>query len=144
MNLHIRDITSELSVLEQAAEVVRQEIPAYGSQTAGRLFATHMTARRTVGAFEDTEPSEVAGVMSYRVMENTGSLKIVQLAVEKSRQGRGIGSLLLHHADDIARRNGLGRVRLTAVDSAKHFYIDRGFVPVEYWNSSVIHRTVVY
>jgi ribosomal protein S18 acetylase RimI-like enzyme len=39
-------------------------------------------------------------------------LLIVNLAVAPDRQGRGLGSALLHHADDVAAELGLAEVRL--------------------------------
>ena len=72
---------------------------------------------------------------------------IHQFAVAPERQGRGLGSLLLAHAEGLAKRLGFTEVALDTAESAPQllaFYVRRGYRSVSsvHWNGKT-YRSIV-
>ncbi len=57
-----------------------------------------------------------------------GSAKLRQMAIDPALARRGLGTLLLRHAEAELRRLGTAEVRLSARDSATGFYARLGYV----------------
>ena len=119
-----------------AAVAIRDRQPADAAWTA-RLLDSAWGSTRVVtrGRLQDaaalpglvaTIADVPAGLLTYRI--DGPALEIVTL--NSLRPGRGIGSLLLNGATDIARRTGCGRVWLVTTNDNLHalrFYQRRGF-----------------
>lgn len=74
----------------------------------------------------------VAGVIVMWAV--TDHLHIDNLAVDPTHRGRGVGQLLLSHADETARANGLGEIRLytnEAMTENLGYYQRRGFTETD-------------
>lgn len=56
-----------------------------------------------------------------------GAVKMRQVAVDDSYQGKGIGRNLVKYADDYARDKGYKLVHCHARDTAKEFYLKQGY-----------------
>lgn len=62
---------------------------------------------------EPTVPTELAPVLARLVVElDPDALLIENVAVAPTARGRGLGTLLLDHAETLAREHGLARIRL--------------------------------
>ncbi len=72
------------------------------------------------------ESSEIVGCLLLRKLNN-GGLKLRQMAVASTQQGRGIGTALLEIAEDFALEIGLFFLELHARETAVSFYEKRGF-----------------
>ena len=77
------------------------------------------------------------------LMAGDGHLLIENLAVDPASQGRGAGSRLLRHAEEVARGLGLGEMRLytnAAFASNIAFYASRGYE--EYERGTIVPGSV--
>ena len=65
---------------------------------------------------------ELAGVLSFKKMEETGLLKMRQVATHPEHQGQGIGTALVAFSEKWARANGYTDFELNAREVAVKFY----------------------
>jgi len=81
-------------------------------------------------AFVAAEGDQVIGFITTRADEHTGIGHILNVAVDPSHQGRGIGSALIQHALDYFRSKGMTHAKIeTLVGNAagEHLYPKLGF-----------------
>jgi len=74
------------------------------------------------------------------IREDTETMRIVRMSVRKPYRKKGIGSLVLNHLVQIARRSGAGRVVLETTatwDGAIAFYKSYGFTEEGYRNGEI-------
>ena len=76
-----------------------------------------------IGAFED---DDMLGCCML-VEENSGVVKLRQMAVLNALQGKGIGRVLMTFAENIARDHGFKRLTMHARKSAVGFYEKHGY-----------------
>ena len=60
-------------------------------------------------------------------IENTSVIRMRQVAVKKNRQGKGVGTELVKHAEGIAKDRDFKRVELNARDTSIPFYKRNGY-----------------
>lgn len=70
----------------------------------------------------------LVGVVAWEIVTGEATLALHGLYVDPAQWGQGIGSALLRHAEQAARRQGLTAVRVKAQSGAKHFFARQGFV----------------
>jgi len=83
------------------------------------------------GVFVADESGLVLGYISTRVDYEIGKGRIPNLAVDRSVRGRGIGRLLIEHALDYFRREGMAFAMIETMDNnpvGQHLYPSCGFV----------------
>ena len=68
-------------------------------------------------------------VGTCRLLVVRGVARLGRNAVAGPDRGRGIGTALLRLADEVARENGAGRIRLHAQLAARRLYERAGYVP---------------
>lgn len=56
-----------------------------------------------------------------------GCVRLRQMAVQKSHQGKGIGEAILHFTENLARDKGYRKIMMHARDSAIGFYEKAGY-----------------
>ena len=74
---------------------------------------------------------EEGAILATLVLKPTPSntVKLRQMAVEPATRGRGIGALLVRHAEHVARERGFAAVEMNARVAARGFYEKLGYVP---------------
>ena len=85
----------------------------------------------STGVFVAEEFGKVLGYISTRVDYAAGKGRIPNLAVDQSVRGRGIGRLLIEHALDYFRREGMSFAMIETMDNnpvGQHLYPSCGFV----------------
>lgn len=85
----------------------------------------------STGVFVAEEFGKVLGYISTRVDYDSGKGRIPNLAVDQSVRGRGIGRLLIEHALDYFRREGMSFAMIETMDNnpvGQHLYPSCGFV----------------
>jgi len=85
----------------------------------------------STGVFVAEEFGKVLGYISTRVDYDAGQGRIPNLAVDQSVRGRGIGRLLIEHALDYFRREGMSFATIETMDNnpvGQHLYPSCGFV----------------
>ena len=73
----------------------------------------------------------VVGYVSTRIDYEAGKGRIPNLAVDRAARGRGIGRLLIEHAVDYLRREGMAFVMIETMENnpvGQHLYPSCGFV----------------
>lgn len=83
------------------------------------------------GIFVADESGKVLGYISTRVDYKVGKGRIPNLAVDQSVRGQGIGRLLIEHALDYFRREGMAFAMIETMDNnrvGQHLYPSCGFV----------------
>lgn len=83
------------------------------------------------GVFVADEMGKVLGYISTRVDYESGKGRIPNLAVDRSVRGRGIGRLLIEHALDYFRREGMAFAMIETMENnpiGQHLYPSCGFV----------------
>ena len=83
------------------------------------------------GIFVADESGKVLGYISTRVDYEVGKGRIPNLAVDQSVRRQGIGRLLLEHALDYFRREGMAFAMIETMDNnrvGQHLYPSCGFV----------------
>ena len=83
------------------------------------------------GVFVAEEFGKVLGYISTRVDYDSGKGRIPNLAVDQSVRGQGIGRLLIEHALDYFRREGMSFAMIETMDNnpvGQHLYPSCGFV----------------
>ena len=83
------------------------------------------------GIFVADESGKVLGYISTRVDHEVGKGRIPNLAVDQSERGQGIGRLLIEHALDYFRREGMAFAMIETMDNnrvGQHLYPSCGFV----------------
>ena len=83
------------------------------------------------GVFVANEQGKVVGYISTRVDYEAGKGRIPNLAVDASVRGKGIGRLLIEHALDYFRREGMAFAMIETMDNnpiGQHLYPSCGFV----------------
>jgi ribosomal protein S18 acetylase RimI-like enzyme len=75
-----------------------------------------------VGGYVSDEVCTAAACMS-----EDGDCRLIRVATKLPCQGRGYGSLLLHHCETIASSRGFRKVFLFARDNAIPFYLKNGY-----------------
>jgi ribosomal protein S18 acetylase RimI-like enzyme len=83
------------------------------------------------GVFVADELGKVLGYISTRVDYESGKGRIPNLAVDRSVRGRGIGRLLIEHALDYFRREGMAFAMIETMENnpiGQHLYPSCGFV----------------
>ncbi len=83
------------------------------------------------GVFVADELGKVLGYISTRVDYESGKGRIPNLAVDRTVRGRGIGRLLIEHALDYFRREGMAFAMIETMDNnpiGQHLYPSCGFV----------------
>jgi predicted GNAT family N-acyltransferase len=68
----------------------------------------------------------LVGVLVLKTV-NEASVKMRQVAVDDALQGRGIGKLLVRYAEELAKAEGYGEIRLHARKTAMDFYRKLGY-----------------
>lgn len=68
-------------------------------------------------------------ILACLILTDTGSgtIKMRQVAVDDSHQGKGLGKKLVQFADDHVREKGYKLIHCHARDTAKEFYLKRGY-----------------
>ena len=85
----------------------------------------------SIGVFVAEEFGKVLGYISTRVDYDSGKGRIPNLAVDQSVRGQGIGRLLIEHALDYFRREGMSFAMIETMDNnpvGQHLYPSCGFV----------------
>ena len=85
----------------------------------------------STGVFVAEEFGKVLGYISTRVDYAASKGRIPNLAVDQSVRGRGIGRLLIEHALDYFRREGMSFAMIETMDNnpvGQHLYPSCGFV----------------
>ncbi len=83
------------------------------------------------GVFVADELGKVLGYTSTRVDYESGKGRIPNLAVDRTVRGRGIGRLLIEHALDYFRREGMAFAMIETMENnpvGQHLYPSCGFV----------------
>ncbi len=83
------------------------------------------------GVFVADELGKVLGYISTRVDHESGKGRIPNLAVDRTVRGRGIGRLLIEHALDYFRREGMAFAMIETMENnlvGQHLYPSCGFV----------------
>ena len=72
-------------------------------------------------------------------------IKMRQVAVQETLQGRGIGTALVEQAEEEARNRGFARMVLSARDTAVLFYVRHGYeiIGEPYEEVSIPHRRMM-
>ncbi len=71
----------------------------------------------------------LAGTVLLLPPDPDGSAKLRQMAIDPALTGRGLGTLLLRHAEAELRRHGATEARLSARATATGFYARLGYIP---------------
>ncbi len=71
----------------------------------------------------------LAGTVLLLPPDRNNSAKLRQMAIDPALAGRGLGTLLLRHAETELRRIGAIEARLSARETATGFYARLGYVP---------------
>ena len=79
-----------------------------------------------IAAFDD---EDMLGCCILTPMDSS-SIRLRQMAVPASLQGKGIGASIMSFAEDLARDKGYGRMIMHARDTAIGFYEKFGFHPI--------------
>lgn len=85
------------------------------------------------GVFVAEDDGKVLGYISTRLDREAGKGRIPNLAVDRAARGKGLGRLLIEHATDYFRREGMAfAVIETMVNNpvGQHLYPSCGFVEV--------------
>jgi len=78
--------------------------------------------------FVAIESEKVIGcVVLVRLDENASKTQLIQMAVEKEFQGRGIGRMLVEYLIEFASENKVQEIQIHARDDVKVFYEQLGF-----------------
>lgn len=94
----------------------------------GRDFTSEELARdKQAFHFALMEDGRLLAVMSLHP-ESARTLRMRQVAVSQMHQGKGLGSQLLHHAEDWARVTGYEHIQLHARAGAVPFYLKNGYL----------------
>ena len=83
------------------------------------------------GVFVAVESDKVLGYISTRIDYESGKGRIPNLAVDRPARGRGIGRLLIEHALDYMRREGMVFAMIETMENnpvGQHLYPSCGFV----------------
>jgi len=76
-----------------------------------------------------TDADNLLGVLTLKPVDNK-ILKMRQVAVSPSSQGKGVGTFLVQAAEILARRNGCSKFELHARDTAVRFYEKMNYTTV--------------
>jgi ribosomal protein S18 acetylase RimI-like enzyme len=90
-------------------------------------------AANPTGVFVAVDGETVLGYISTRLDHEAGKGRIPNLAVDRRRQGEGIGRRLIEHALDYFRREGMAFVMIETMannEVGQHLYPSCGFVEV--------------
>lgn len=83
-----------------------------------------------VALVEDEVVGFISSVQSYEIGKEVGFMHIVALAVKKEKQNQGIGTKLLQHMENYAKKKGISSIILNSgiqrVD-AHAFYQSKGY-----------------
>lgn len=84
---------------------------------------------------------ELAGTTRLRITKE-GTAKIERVAVRPPWQGRGVGTELVHAAENFAREQGYAEVMLSAQEKVVPFYARLGYEPVgeRFMEACIPHR----
>jgi GNAT superfamily N-acetyltransferase len=68
-------------------------------------------------------------ILACLILTDTGNgtIKMRQVAVDDSQQGKGLGTKLVQYADDYARDKGYKLIHCHARDTAREFYLKQGY-----------------
>ena len=83
------------------------------------------------GVFVAEESGKILGYISTRIDHDSGKGRIPNLAVDKSVRGKGIGRLLIEHALEYFRTEGMSFAMIETMDNnpiGQHLYPSCGFV----------------
>ena len=76
-----------------------------------------------IAAFDD---DEMLGCCVLKKSEK-GAIKLRQMAVRSQLQGKGIGSSIIHFAENIIRDNGYMEIKMDARSNAINFFENKGY-----------------
>jgi ribosomal protein S18 acetylase RimI-like enzyme len=83
------------------------------------------------GIFVAEESGNILGYISTRIDHESGKGRIPNLAVDKSVRGKGIGRLLIEHALEYFRMEGMSFAMIETMDNnpiGQHLYPSCGFI----------------
>jgi GNAT superfamily N-acetyltransferase len=117
--------------LPAAYAVLRQLRTHLSAELFRERLARQQAAHRyeLLGAFAGEELVGVLGLRPVETMARGPHLHIDDLVVAETVRRRGIGQLLLAHAEQLARQRGLGAVFLDSRPEALDFYTRQGYRP---------------
>jgi|GEM_PF-5313095 len=135
------NVTSR-KLAKSAFSLCNRETYRYGSLTA-ELCADDDIRMRMACDFKNLSRIIVAVENGVHIDEGGGVIHLLgmleltlqpsllaivsNLAVDKEHRGRGIGSDLLKHGENIAQQNNIDKVTLTALSQAHEFYSKMGY-----------------
>jgi GNAT superfamily N-acetyltransferase len=130
-------ITIRPAALAEAAQLAQLACqlgyPATSEQVASRLQEILRDAEHIVFVAEERPSAKIVGyieIFPFRTIAADPRIEIASLVVDNSRRSRGIGRLLVDHAEEWARTHGFNQSGLRSNvirDRAHLFYENLGY-----------------
>ncbi|MCC3355679.1 GNAT family N-acetyltransferase [Bacillus sp. REN16] len=90
--------------------------------------------------YDDNEP---VGAGRFRVLDEYG--KVERICVLASHRKKGAGNLIMHKMEDIAKEQGISKLKLNAQTHAENFYKKIGYETVSglFMDAGIPHVTMI-
>ena len=118
MKTEIRNIAYDTPDYYKAVELRDKILRKPLGMVFTKEFLSQDSSDLIIGIFED---NKILGVLHLKPLD-AGTLKMRQVAVDNSLQGKGLGSKLVQYSEESARKKKYTKIVLHARETAVKFY----------------------
>jgi ribosomal protein S18 acetylase RimI-like enzyme len=119
------------TAIDQSVESALGQLNGHNWQWRKSRHVDEDIAANPAGIFVAEDQGRIVGYISTRVDDEVGKGRIPNLAVDKTARGQGIGRLLIEHALEYFRREGMSFAMIETMDNnsvGQHLYPSCGFI----------------